>query len=107
MRTITLTQYKQDARISTEKCVAAHSAAGSWHEQRARDAVEHLPTAAPFGMPEVHRHATIRIVMRFSLYLGLHNPSASTKRAHVSTDASSLRRRYISSASKNRFASDE
>ena len=35
----TLTQYKQDARISTEKCVAAHSAAGSWREQRARDAV--------------------------------------------------------------------
>ena len=39
MHTTTLTQYKQDSRISMDKYVAAHSAAGSWREQRVRDAV--------------------------------------------------------------------
>ena len=44
MHITTLTRYKRDSRISTKKCVAAHSAAVSWREQRVRDAVEHLPT---------------------------------------------------------------
>ena len=29
----TLTRYKRDSRISRKKCVAVHSAAGSWREQ--------------------------------------------------------------------------
>ena len=71
MHITSLTQYKQDSRISMEKCVAAHSAAGSWREQRVRDAVEHLPAARPLGVPDLHRHMVAWIGMRESFRRGV------------------------------------
>ena len=66
MHITTLAQYKRDTCISTEKCVAAHSAAGSWREQRVRDAGEHLHTGRPLGVPDLHRHTVAWIGMRES-----------------------------------------
>ena len=97
MRITTLTQYKQDARTSTEKCVAVHSAAGRWREQRALDAVEHI---GAFSRARLHRLAISCCGMRVSRSCCCVNtPSTSTARAHTSTEASKLRSCFMMSAS--------